>query len=252
MSSRSLWPREHGAYVQLAVPLLVALAIRPPAASAIAFAVAAFAAFLAYEPLLVVRGLRGRRMQQELGARAKRRLAALIALALGSGGFALATCSRDALAMAGVLAVPALLTLVLAWRRSAHTLPGEIAAAVALTGAGAPVMVTSGVAWQTAAIVWVAWSLGYACTVVAVHRVLDGVKRARSITDLAVAATLAIIACGAVVAAPRIPAALPSAALAGAAAVVAFRLPSPKRLRLIGVAMTAVSVGAGSALLALA
>jgi hypothetical protein len=251
MSSRTLWPREHGAYVQLAVPLLVALAMRPPAAAAIAFAVAACAAFLSYEPLLVLRGLRGRRMQQELRVRAQHRLAMLLAAAAAAGGFALATASRDAVAMAGVVAVAATITLALAWRRAAHTLPGEIAAAVALSGAGAPVMVASGASWQAAAVVWAAWSLGYACTVVAVHRVLDAVKRTRSGGDLAIAAALAIIACTAFVAAPRIPAALASAALAAAAAVVAFRLPSPRRLRVIGVAMTLVSVAAGTTLVAL-
>jgi YwiC-like protein len=77
MSRRSLWPREHGAYFQLAVPLITALAMRVPSSAGVALAVASCLAFLAHEPLLVRVGLRGPRMQQRDGVRARRSRRAL-------------------------------------------------------------------------------------------------------------------------------------------------------------------------------
>ncbi|HEY5937251.1 MAG TPA: YwiC-like family protein, partial [Kofleriaceae bacterium] len=89
---RSLWPREHGAYVQLLVPLLTGLAARVPTIAAVLLAIAACAAFLANEPLLVVLGHRGARMKTRDGDRARARLVLLasIAFACGAGGLALA------------------------------------------------------------------------------------------------------------------------------------------------------------------
>jgi peptidoglycan/LPS O-acetylase OafA/YrhL len=61
MSQRSLWPREHGAYFQLALPLLAACARRAPSVAMVLLALAAAAAFVAHEPLRVVLGHRGSR-----------------------------------------------------------------------------------------------------------------------------------------------------------------------------------------------
>ena len=66
---RSLWPREHGAYAQLAAPLLTALVIVRPTVAAALLALAACIAFLANEPLLVVLGHRGKRMREQDGRR---------------------------------------------------------------------------------------------------------------------------------------------------------------------------------------
>ncbi len=55
-AARSLWPREHGAYVQLLVPLLTALIATRGSAAGAAIAIGACLAFLASEPLRVVLG----------------------------------------------------------------------------------------------------------------------------------------------------------------------------------------------------
>ena len=47
-------PREHGAYGQLAFPLVTALVIAGVTLSGVLIAVAAIAGFLAHEPLLVL------------------------------------------------------------------------------------------------------------------------------------------------------------------------------------------------------
>lgn len=104
--SRLLFPREHGAYGQLGVPLAVALASGRPGLVSIAFALVATAVFLAHEPLL--------RAMPRGTARATRRLersvpgelllaSALAALAIPvalAGGVSLATAAWTWLAWA--------------------------------------------------------------------------------------------------------------------------------------------------------
>ena len=67
-----LIPREHGAYGQLLMPLLVSLVIGGAAAGALALAAAAVAAFLAHEPLLVLLGQRDGRASRDRNADARR------------------------------------------------------------------------------------------------------------------------------------------------------------------------------------
>ena len=64
--ARSLWPREHGVYVQVSLPLLTALLISPTLAGAF-ISSAVVAAFLLHEPLLVLTGERGSRAKTEGG-----------------------------------------------------------------------------------------------------------------------------------------------------------------------------------------
>jgi hypothetical protein len=87
---RTLVPREHGAYGQLAMPLLTALAIGRPGISALALTAAVVLAFVAHEPLLVAVGQRGPRALELDGARARRRLVWLGALVLACGALGLA------------------------------------------------------------------------------------------------------------------------------------------------------------------
>lgn len=65
-------PREHGAYAQLGVPLVVALAAGRPGVAAFAFAVGAIALFFVHEPLLSLAAELGGRARAT--ARAARRL----------------------------------------------------------------------------------------------------------------------------------------------------------------------------------
>jgi hypothetical protein len=191
--SRSLWPREHGAYAQLLAPLVTALVVMPPTWQAGLLALAACCAFLANEPLLVVLGHRGKRMRENDGVRAKRRLALLVAIAAAASTIALAGSPRRVLEVAGVVALPAVATLVLAWRRAEKSVAGEIVAAVALSGASAVVLVASGASWQAAGALWGAWAVGYACTVVAVHRVIARHRAPASAADAIAGAVLAAV-----------------------------------------------------------
>ena len=62
---RSLLPQEHGAWGQLAMPILSALALGAPSAAALLLTAATVLAFLAHEPWLVVLGHRGMRAKAE-------------------------------------------------------------------------------------------------------------------------------------------------------------------------------------------
>ena len=237
-SHRSLLPHEHGAYGQIVLPLVCALALGRPGISAIFLAVGAFAGFLSYEPLLVAVGNRGKRAREEDGARARRLAAGLLvaAVALAGAGFLLGSpAARLAATVPPLLAAGIVLLVRLEVER---TLAGEVAVAVALSSAGFPVAVASGVAPATSAAAWLAWSLGFAATTVAVEVVLT---RARSpVRDPGAAAAASVlllqgtaVALSAAGVVPwTVPLAVAPLALASLA-VIWLRVPA-RRLRVVG------------------
>jgi hypothetical protein len=249
-NTRSLWPREHGAYAQLGVPLATAVALRAPTPSSILLTTAACAAFLANEPLLVVLGHRGPRMRRNDGCRASWRLGVLAGIAILAGIAGLLPATGATLAVAGMAALPALAMLALACTRSERTLVGELVAAVALPGAAAPVAVASGVAVTQALLIWTGWAIGFALVVAAVHRVIACHRRARTRLDDALVAgfaatTLASAGLGFELALAWVP--LP---LAATAAVLALHPPPATRLRAIGVALVIASLASGAVVIA--
>jgi hypothetical protein len=244
--TRSLWPREHGAYVQLLVPLATALLATTPTLAGAAIALGAGLAFLASEPLRVVLGDRGPRRRELARARARSRLAQLAAGALIAGGAGLALAPTAALAFAGVLALPIGLVVVLSRRGAVHTVVGESVAAIGLAGASAPVAIAGGMSPADALVIWCAWSAGYATSVIAVHQVLARHRRAASRADVPPAIALGALC--AVIAALGIhdPAAWLAIPLAALAALVVLRPPRATRLRAVGVGFLLSSVVAAA------
>jgi hypothetical protein len=251
---RSLLPHEHGAYGQIALPLACSLALGRPGAAATLLAAGAFAGFLSYEPLLVAVGSRGRRALEEDGPRARRLAAGLLAaaVALAGAGFLLASPpARLASAVPPLLAAAVALLVRL---RLERTVAGEVAVAVALSSAGLPVAVASGVTPGAAAAAWLAWALGFAATTLAVEVVLararaparDPGPAAAAGVLLLLGAALALSTLGVVPLA--VPVAVAPMALASLAVIV-LRLPA-RRLRLVGWTALAGSVAALAVLLA--
>lgn len=240
----SPWPREHGAYVQLLAPLLAALASAPSRAG-LALAAGAMLAFVATESLLVATGGRGRRLRAEAGACARRRLALLGGAAGVCGVTGLVLAPPAAALVALVVAAPAALTVGLATRRAVHNLGGELAAAAALAGLCAPVLVAGGTPPALAIAVWLAWAAGFATTIVAVQDVLR--RRPRQRLHPAPSRAVPVAACaviGVVIAAVAIHVdlrLLVGSALAAASIAVVLARPATTRLRAIGITLAVVS-----------
>ena len=148
---RSMLPHEHGAWGQLAMPLLTALAIGRPGAASLLLTTAVVLAFVAHEPLLVLLGQRGQRARKEDGPRAGRWLGALAALAAVTGLLGIAVAPAAARL---ALLLPAALAALVGWlvsRKLEKTVAGEIAVAAALASAGYAVALAGG-ATQPAAL----------------------------------------------------------------------------------------------------
>lgn len=240
--ARSLLPREHGAYVQLATPLLVALVAVGVTPAGVLFALAACLAFVSNEPLLIALGHRGRRLRESDGRRARAWFAILAGAAAIAGIAGLVLAPMDARIAAAVLAVPSALLFVLGWRKQERTFLGETVAAIALTGAAAPVAVAAGMALPDALGLWLAWAIGYACTVVAVHRVIERHKRPPTRIDRVAAITLSTLALASVAASIFAAHALVVIPFAASAAALVIAPPPATKLRAIGYALIGASL----------
>jgi hypothetical protein len=242
-----LWPREHGAYVQLLAPLLTSLAFVPPTLAAAGYALGACAAFLAHEPLLVLGGRRGARTRRELDARARVRLALLVGL---SGvGFSVALALSQSAARAALL-IPAALSLCVSailLRDLERTLLGELAVGAALASFSLPVLVASGVATGPALALTAGWTVVHglatlvARAVVYRKRLGRGVVVGASVSALATLGAATLLALSGIVPLSWCFAPLPFALVLAAVASGLFRPRSPKP---VGWALAAASVAA--------
>jgi hypothetical protein len=240
--ARALWPREHGAYILLLVPIATSLLAKGSSWAGDAIALGAGLAFLASEPLRVVLGGRGVRMRELDGPRARARLALLGTLAVIAGGTGLALAPKAAIWLAVLLAPLVGFVLVASRRGTVRTVIGEIIAAVALAGAGAPVAVAGGMNLRDALVIWFGWSLAYAATVVVVHHMIARHRHARSPAD-ARSGIVVVLLCVTLVAwSAAFPLARFATPLAFAVVLVLIWVPRATRLRAVGIAFLASSV----------
>lgn len=240
---RSLAPKEHGAYGQLGLPLVAALAMGRPSLAAAGLTAAALAAFLAHEPALLLTGQRGTRALREDGGRARRRLALLGAVTAlgGAGGLWLAPQAARLAALAPLGLAVLLAPFVL--RGAEKTAPGELLAAATLAAAALPVALAAGVAPALAWSAWAAWCMAFAASTLAVRAVIAHARNPRGLASrlaapLTACAVAAALAGGGVL--------LPAAALGAApmlllALAVAARPPSPRSLKRVGWSLVAAS-----------
>jgi hypothetical protein len=232
-----LFPREHGAYAQLGLPLAAALAGARPSVASVCLALASSAAFVAHEPFLVLLGHRGTRARRQDGPRARRWLAAAVAIgaAVGLAALALSPAARPWVAVPFALALGA---GGFALMRRERTLAGELVASAALTSAALPTAVASGASWRAGlalSAVFYATTLLSTVEVRAIARQKErSIARAGAwITGVALIVVLAL--------------AYPAFALASlptvlAVVVIAASRPKPARLRRIGWALASASL----------
>jgi len=189
---RSMWPKEHGAYAQLGIPLATALACGRPTIAALLFVVAACAAFLAHEPGAILLGARGTRARRENRRRAVHALGWSVAIAALAGLFALALAPPPARILAALAFVLAALAGLVLYERKERTRGGEIIAAVALAGAAAPVGSACGLPTWIVLTCWAVWTAQFVVSTFAVHALIDEHASLKSIraTGIALAITM--------------------------------------------------------------
>jgi hypothetical protein len=164
-------PREHGAYAQLAFPLLSGLILGRSTLAACALATGAVVLFLCYEPLAVRLGIRGSRLQRAEGDAARLQLAVLAPAALLLGSVGLASASPTARLLATVPVGLVALLIPLVRTRRVKTLLGETLVVSALASVHLPLAAAggvSGMALWAPAFVWLA---GFFLATLAVHAI---------------------------------------------------------------------------------
>jgi hypothetical protein len=246
----SLVPREHGAYGQLVLPLVVAHLNGTTSWAAWLFTIAAVAAFLSHEPLSVVMGRRGYRARIQGSSQALRFLIAMAGIGslAAAAGLALGPSSARWSALGcAALAVPLAVQLA---RGAERSLVGELLVAVMLPALAVPVALSAGVPTGTAVAVWLVWTLSFAAATCAVRDTVAHHKRGRPRSlRLAPLAVIAILAGLALVLGllqrMQVVALVPMLATLLA---IGVRPPHPRHLRHVGWALLAAS-GATAALL---
>jgi hypothetical protein len=170
---RSLLPKEHGVYAEAGFPIVTGLVMSRIHPAAVLFGVAVIAAFLAHEPLLVVLGHRGQRVQHDHGQRATRRAILLGAMAVLSGVIAIGLAPQEASlwlfipVVLGVLMVPRILGGTM------KTLVGELVAGLALTAMVLPIGLSGGVVPLPLAVsAAVVWALTFTISNLAVRAII--------------------------------------------------------------------------------
>ncbi len=133
-------PKEHGAWGQMALPLLTVTAVAGPSF----VSAAVVAGFLAHEPLLVRLGARGTRARREHGSRATRWLAVLVALGVTAGVLGVARIAPDLQWTVLLPLVPVGAVVAGLWRNQPKSALSELAAAAAFPLAAVPAAASAG------------------------------------------------------------------------------------------------------------
>jgi hypothetical protein len=173
-----MMPREHGAYAQIAFPLITALAlVWPPNAAALLLVVSIVVVFLLHEPVMVLTGARGGRVKREAEGQARRTAAWLVVVALAAGVLGLWLAGRGARLSALIpLALGALLTPLI-FSRQEKTAAGELLVATTLPATMIPVAMAGGASLRTATIAAAVWAIVFSLSTVTVRAIIARAKK---------------------------------------------------------------------------
>ncbi len=250
-----MFPKEHGAYGQLLLPIVTALAIGRPGFAAVALSAAAGCAFLAHEPLLVLLGQRGARAGRELHQTARRWFAGFAVAAAVLGSAAVVTTSPEKrFAVVPSIAMALVVFGVIRSGRE-HTIAGEAVSAIALASLAYPIGVWSSGSSRASLSCAAAFAAVFVAGVVCVHAVIAFTRRPPATAERVAGAAAAIGAALVIFVLTSVrvlevvtPLAVLPACVAGLA--LALVPPSARRLRVIGWTLVSTSVLAMVVLLA--
>jgi hypothetical protein len=243
-----LFPREHGAYAQLAFPILSGLLLGRPGWAAFGFAAAAILIFMTSEPVEILVGVRGAHPRERSGSQAKRQIAAIAPIAAATGLAALAMAPPQARLIASApMAVGAALIPMVLFRRL-KTLTGEILAALGFAALHPLIGASSGLSGPALTDPAAVWFLAFATATIAVHAIKARHQHREPRLPPAALAASILVTLGAAVVALHHPAhraaacavAIPSLTVLG---VNLLRV-SPRSLKAVGWCATAANAAA--------
>jgi len=182
-SGRSTWrqllgslPSEHGAYGQLAFPLLTSFAVAGVSTPALLIATSAIAGFLAHEPLLVLLGRRGARAKRDHHRPAIIALAVEGTIAAAAGLSAIVLAPREIRSALLVPLVPAaVLAMAIAIEHETRAL-GEVAVALTFSSVAVPLCLAAGSLLRTALSIALAFAAIFVTATLAVRVVILRVR----------------------------------------------------------------------------
>ena len=169
-------PKEHGAYGQMAFPILTALAIGGLSVPAILTAVAAIAAFLGHEAVAVLAGRRGPRARREAGGLAAFWLVVAATVTATSG---LAAIALSAAVARWSFVIPMSGAVLVAWLFAIHqekSAAGEMAVALTFSSVALPMCVSAGTPWPAGVTVTIAFATLFVGATLAVRVVVLGTR----------------------------------------------------------------------------
>jgi hypothetical protein len=238
-----MWPKEHGAYGQLAFPLVTAVAIAGVNAAALLIVIAAITGFLSHEPLLVLLGRRGARIHRLQHRQAVNWFIVTSIAAVTTGIAAVLSAPVGQWWVFALPLAPAILYGTALAGHNEKTTTGELAAAFAFSFIAVPLCVVAGSSLAAGLSVGLTFALLSAASTLGVRVVIlrvrgGGDERAVSatrwllagvITTIIVLMTMLAIrgVLGWVTIAAIVPGVLVSI-------VLAFRPPPATRLRSVG------------------
>jgi hypothetical protein len=253
-------PKEHGAYGQLACPLITALAVADWTLPTLLIGAAAITGFLAHEPLSVLLGRRGARLRREARDSGFRRLVVTGTLTAAAGVGAL-WAAPAAIRWSFLLPLaPAVAVVAAVWSDREKSAAGEIVAALAFSFVGVPACLAGGTSVSVALAIGIAFAALSSTSTLAVRVVIlkvrgGGDPRQVRVTRWTVLSLTAFVVIGLLAAASdaRLPWATILAIAPGlsVSTVLALRPPSPARLRTVGWTLVSTSAIAVATLIAM-
>jgi hypothetical protein len=245
-----MFPKEHGAYGQLACPLITALAVSDWTWPTLLVAVAAVAGFLAHEPLSILLGRRGARLRRERGSGALRWLVVTGTITAAAGVAALWTAPAAVRWSFLLPLAPAVALGAAVWSDREKTAAGEIVAALAFSFVAVPACLAGGTSVSVALAVGIAFAALSSTSTLAVRVVIlkvrgGGDPRQVRVTRWTVLSLTALVVTGLLVAVwdARLPWAVVLATAPGlvVSTVLTVQPPSPAQLRTVGWTLVSTS-----------
>ena len=169
-------PREHGAYSQMALPIVTSSFVAGVTLASTFTAVAVFFGFLAHEPILVLLGRRGVRVQTAVARRAWKLVAAYSIAMVGSAVIAVLASPSSARWAFVLPAIPAVVVGAGLLAKREKSAPAELAVAVAFSLAAAPMCVVAGAALSIAISIGVVFATVFVAGTLAVRTVILKVR----------------------------------------------------------------------------